>query len=517
MSTTKYVKLKAKKPIGGFVFLSVQQLCLVWWAYRIRLIQLRDFRVWFAAHEMVARRCQLDPGHVPEYTLKELHRLVGGVGGEHLRASIRRLEAVGLLTWSSTQLTFATSATALRGVYDLSDLHTVYNAIPNHRRRVPVPRQAIRLIAGGCRATVIATMLGHLMRCLYYHNHRCISGGWCKASWIADVFRLDLRNIKAARKHLVTIGWLQVRDTPQTLCNRWGSYILVNLSWTRAAMEKTSRDEAQTPSSASPPPPAFSTTTLPPPHKEHEEPLQELQHQKPAPQADMAILPLPCQHTEPTSRGRTSGVDTQERDKTKKATNHTPTLSHIVPADLTDTTRLLALFEQAYTQELIGKSDSERLTFLSLAEHAQVVGSHNPCGLFAALIRRQCWHFVTDSDEEAAYQRLKLHLYGQSDQKRPPPPPAAIEPPELSKDAFIVRELQREWERRGFRGDVFAWLHREDASWTRERWDIVVLELAQAKRAWQQANALNRLGDLTGVGEVFGYPGISAAEGDSMA
>jgi len=230
--------------------------------------------------------------------------------------------------------------------------------------------------------------------------------------------------------------------------------------------------------------------------------LQELQHQNPAPEADIAVLPLPCQHTGPASGGPTSGVDTQERDKTKKATNHTPTLSHIVPEDLTDTTRLLALFEQAHTHGLIGKSDSERLTFLSLAEHATVVGSHNPCGLFAALIRRQCWHFITESDEDAAYKRLKLHLYGQSDQKRPPPPPAIIEPPELSKDAFIVRELQRELERRGFRGDVFAWLHLEDALWTRERWDTAVLELEQAKRAWQQANALNRLGDLTGVGEV---------------
>jgi len=306
MSTTNYLRLKAKKPIGGFVFLSVQQLCLVWWAYRIRLIHLRDFRVWFAAQEMGARRCQLDPGQVPAYTLQELHRLVGGVGGEHLRASIRRLEAIGLLTWSSTKLIFATSATALRGVHDLSDLHTVYNAIPNNRRRIPVPRQAIRLIAGGCRATVIATILGHLMRCLYYHNHRCISGGWCKASWIADVFRMDLRNIKAARKHLVTIGWLQMLDTPQTLCNRWGSYILVNLSWTRAAMETTSQDDAQTPSSESPPPPAFSTTKLPPPHKAHREPLQELQHQKPAPQADIAVLPPPYQHTKPASGKPTS-------------------------------------------------------------------------------------------------------------------------------------------------------------------------------------------------------------------
>ena len=149
-------------------------------------------------------------------TPRELHGLVGGVGGEHLRASLRRLEALGLLTWSSTTLTFATSPTDLRGVQDLSDFHTMHQAIPNNRRRVPVPRQAVRLIAGGCKASVIATMLGHLLRCLYYREHRCVSGGWCKASWIAEVFRMDLRSIKAARKHLVAIGWLQMLHTPQT-------------------------------------------------------------------------------------------------------------------------------------------------------------------------------------------------------------------------------------------------------------------------------------------------------------
>jgi hypothetical protein len=517
MSITKRLKLKAKKPVGGFVFLTVQQICLVWWAYRIRLIHLIDFRVWFAAQEMESRRCQLDPGQVPEYTLNELHRLVGGVGGEHLRASIRRLEAVGLLTWSSTKLTFATSTTALRGVHDLSDLHIMYNAIPNNRRRVPVPRQAIRLIAEGCRATVIATMLGHLMRCLYYRNHRCISGGWCKASWIADVFRMDLRNIKAARKHLVMIGWLQTLDTPQTLCNRWGSYMLVNLSWTRATIGKTSQDNAQTPSSESPPPPAFSTTKLPPPYKAYREPLQELQHQKPVPQADIATLPLPFQHTEPVSGGSTSGVYIQEREKTKKTTNHTPTLSHIVPEDLTDTTRLLALFEQAHTQGLIGKSDSERLTFLSLAEHAKVVGSHNPCGLFAELTRRKCWHFVTESDEDAAHRRLKQHLYGQLPPSVSAPAHITPAPPELSKDAFMVRELQRELARQGWHGDLFAWVHQYDPAWSRARWERATAELAQAQATWQHANVLNRGGDLTGVGDALDVLGVCTAEEESIA
>src|SRR6516225_10857684 len=118
--TTAYPKLKARKPVGGFVFLTVQQLCLTWWAYRARLIQLVDFRVWFAAQEMVARRCQLDAGQVPAYTPGELHGLVGGVGGQHLRASLRRLDALGLLRWTSTTLTFATAPTDLRQSPDLT-------------------------------------------------------------------------------------------------------------------------------------------------------------------------------------------------------------------------------------------------------------------------------------------------------------------------------------------------------------------------------------------------------------
>src|SRR5919108_6362753 len=126
MTTATYPKRMARKPVGGFVFLTVRQLCLLWWAYRARLIQLMDVRVWFAAQEMTARRCQIDSGQVPTYTPRELHGLVGGVGGEHLRASLRRLETTGLLTWSSSTLSFATSLTDLRGVYDLADFHTMY-------------------------------------------------------------------------------------------------------------------------------------------------------------------------------------------------------------------------------------------------------------------------------------------------------------------------------------------------------------------------------------------------------
>ena len=80
-----------------------------------------------------------------------------------------------------------------------------------------------------------------------------------------------------------------------------------------------------------------------------------------------------------------------------------------------------------------------------------------------------------------------------------------------------MRYLQTQLARAGVDGDVFGLVSRDDASWTRERWDNAVHELDQARQAWQQANVLNRLGDLTDLGEPLGSLGVSVAAGDSMA
>ena len=390
----------------------------------------------------------------------------------------------------------------------------MHQVIVNNRRRVPVPRQAVRLIAGGLKTSVIATMLGHLLRCLYYREQRCVSGGWCKASWIAEVFRVDLRSVKAARKHLVAIGWLQTFPAPQRLCNRWGSYTRISLSWTRVALEHAAADSAAPPAAASPPPSEFCTTGFPPLHKEYIEPFQELKHQQHAPPAETAQSAAPFQPAELPPVG-TTGVEQQSKDQTTSPT-FPPTLQHIVPDDLCDTARLLALFEQAQQHGLIGPGDSARLTFLATAEHARVMGSTNPCGLFAALIRRQRWYYVTESDEDATSQRLKQHLYGQDAQRRPLPTPMAPEPAALSKDAFMVRELHRELARAGFQGDAFGSVHRVYPEWTRARWDHAVAELATAQQGWQRANARNCLRDCTGVGDSLGDPAASTADGHEM-
>ena len=170
--------------------------------------------------------------------------------------------------------------------------------------------------------------------------------------------------------------------------------------------------------------------------------------------------------------------------------------------------RLLTLFTHAQTQGLIGKSDSDRLTFCALAEHAKVVGSANPCGLFAALVRRQQWHFVTDSDEDVAQARLKAYLYGPAARAAPPPTTA---PPELSPDATIVRYVRTQLARAGWQGDAFGLVSRGDPTWTRERWERATAELTQAQAAWQNANTLNRVGDALDL------LGMSAVEEESLA
>src|SRR4051812_32093583 len=80
------------KPEGGFCLISVGQLLRCWREYRDGRIEYRDLRIWFAAQEVVARRCTAGKGRKPAYKTKELAGLCG-VGEKVIRSSLRRLEA----------------------------------------------------------------------------------------------------------------------------------------------------------------------------------------------------------------------------------------------------------------------------------------------------------------------------------------------------------------------------------------------------------------------------------------
>ena len=129
--------------------------------------------------------------------------------------------AVGLLREvSKTSIEFATEPSELRFLPETLD--ATLDLISHPDRRVPVPRRIIRLIASGARRTLIATILGHLIRCLFYKHGECHPKGCCKASWIAEVFGVSERCRQEAAK-APRRAWLAspAKDLPAHTQHPW--------------------------------------------------------------------------------------------------------------------------------------------------------------------------------------------------------------------------------------------------------------------------------------------------------
>lgn len=458
-----------RKPAGGFCFVSVAELASAWWAYSEKLIRIADLRAYFACQEANARRSNGKGGEAPRFVLEEIRGLTG-VPVSKLRGSIKRLEAAGLLSWSESALTFGDgSGLGPRFVAFLSKL-------PNNDRRVPVPRRIVRLIAGGSRPALIACILGHLLRCLYYRKGSVWSRGRCKASWVAETFGVSLRRVKEARAELVRLGWLLPEEAPQWALNRWGASLSINLDWHR--LDGVSESSVE-PKSA--PPRADSVPKLAPPESD-KKPLRESNNQKPAPGGPSGFL---------ISEGQGG--------------ENPPVLRNVVPADLRDTGRLLTLQAEAVGLGLVTESEGDRLKFVAAAEHARVIGTRNPCGLFVRLVRGKLWHFLTQGDEDAASLRLKRHLFGGPRREEMPAAPRVAAPgPVLSLDARMVQAVENAAKRVGYRGDAFYLLRKERPDWTRERWEAASLELSGGSKAARVTELASAGSSLAGILSTFG-------------
>lgn len=381
---------RAHKPDGGFRFISVVQLVMAYSAYREGNIRFQDLRVYLAAHEAHSRRCGAKDGqNAPTYKLEELRRLTGARHVVSVRHSLKRLETVGLLQWGSGGVRFASAPDEL-ALPDLAPIEAMLDAIKNNRRKVPVPRRTLRMLAGGARRAVVATALGHLLRCVYYRSGECSMEGACKTSWVSRTFGLDVRKVKEARAHLRAIGWLAVKEVPQWYSNRFGARVVVSASWKQDCSVFSTTESA---------PPGAIPTGESAPLETNQNPLrEEFKNQKPAQAADRKAL----------VSSKSGGGETLPK----------PTLRDVRLEDLRNGERLLLLFEEAEARGLVDRTENERLQFFAAAEHAAVIGSINPPGLFARLVRNGWWHFATLSDEDAARARLKKLLFGTREAER---------------------------------------------------------------------------------------------------
>ncbi len=368
---------KATKPDGGFVFIPAMALISAWWAYKRRIIELGDLRVWLASHELVAERCTLQKGRVPAFRIEELVTLLRVRDNVRIERAVRRLQRVGLLTWSGSKIAFVKSPADMRVASD--DLVVTIESVTNHRRKVPVPRRMLRFLATARKPAVIATLMGHFLRCLYYRDRACSPSGLCKASWIASVFEVDVRNVKAARKQLEGQGLLIRHQTDQWRLNRWGPSVEVNLAWAAPSLVKRRK---------SPPrPPDFSTVSPPP------ESNRELSSKEKTRNADAPHRSGACMRREPDS----------------------VSLRDVRNEHLRDGRTLRVLYQQAVGEGLVSASESDELRFFAAAEHARVRGSTNPPGLFVAVIRRGLWTYITQREEDAAQKRIQHERHDRGD------------------------------------------------------------------------------------------------------
>ncbi len=351
------------RPLWGFGRMKVETLCRLWAGYREGKLERPAVQTWFAVHELLMRRCALGKGRTPGYSQAELVPLTG-LSPSTLRAAIRQLERAGLLSWSKHRLTIEDGTTGT--LVALTGLASMLAAVKNHRRTLPAPRHTVLLLARSRRPVALATLLGHLLRGMYYRSGECVSWGTCKASWIAQTFGVDVRNVKSARRELEQVGWLRRIESGHWHRQRYGSSFVISLGWTTRI---------------SPPRKRASMPKSPPPESDGNLP-SEFNHQKRA-------------------ASRATGVHGQN-----PKTHESPGLVHVVTMDLVDPPRLADLFQQAAKSGLVKKTSAERLQFFAAAERAKRLGSRNPAGFFLTLVRQRLWHHLSQCDEDAARRKL---------------------------------------------------------------------------------------------------------------
>lgn len=346
--------ITAEKPAGGFCFLYEEAVYRAWRALQDGRIGLRDLRVWLACHELKARRCVVGGSRTPRYTIEELHRLVGGTGGEHIRASLRALAREHLVEFSEHAVDLTPGLERGR-----------------RGRLIPTPRPLLRHLCRVRGRAYLATALGHLVRCLFYREGRCRSGGWCKSSWVAETFGVAVRAVKEARQKLVELGVLVLAKADQLRLNRFGRPVVVSLQW----------------ASRSAPPNAESTTDSAPPGEHKKLSYRRSEHQKPARAAGPA------------------GARLRAKD---------PDLNKVTVEDLKDPWRLAALFKQARLRGWVRKTEAEILAVFAAGAHALRVG-FKAGALFRWQVKTRSWSMASHRDEDTGrlqLRRLNRHEAG---------------------------------------------------------------------------------------------------------
>ena len=486
-----------EKAEGGFLEISVPQLLMVFWAYKEGHLSLKGLHLWFAGHEIKKTRLNLEDWQSPNYHSREFQRLVGGTD-RALREGFDQLRKLGLMTCSDSSIEFATSPDQLN-VEDLSTFWPMLNAVNKTRRgtKLKIPRRLVMLIAGGARRGLVATLISQFIWCLFNKRidgkYQIDPTGCCKASWIVKVFGVCERAVEEQRRHLVRLGVLLPEKQDEWHKHDYGLKLSINLRWDRPDKAVDNRrKEAEVD--------AVGEGGHPEECRESATPTSEICADSATPYINPHLLSSRelLRNPHPTS-GRRIGIKESFKDEKK------PRMRKIVDPDLVQMWRLLELFEEAIKRKLFHRTERELLLFISAAEHARVIGDDNPRGLFASMIwnrKDPKWAYVTQSDEDAAIQRIKAHFHPRDERKLAPRPERIVVKAELSEDAKLVQAARQVASKRRL-SDPFRVIQQHHPEWTRDRYQAAAEEIENVRFERTMASrgesaGFSPAGDITG-------------------
>ena len=306
---------------GGYHRAPASQLTTLLASLSSKVITARHLRIYAATLAMVAIREAAKSEAPPRFTPDELLRLLGSkrtpTTRKKLRAALKHLRLVGLVTFTESKIRHATDLEALdpTQIPAYGRLEAIYGDgfFRNHRRMVPVPRRILRAIARGDFTPAMAKMaIVAMLRCLYWHKGTGYRvDGRYKIAEAARVSGVSHSAAQTARRKLIEIGWLIPDDSLRQLqLNRAGVRDSISLDW-GAGAKTASRSVEAVPDSGFPPPQLVPDSGFP----VRQIPSLVNEHPHTIPQGEDPPEPPVCR------------VDLQSRNENKEIQNtHTHTL-----------------------------------------------------------------------------------------------------------------------------------------------------------------------------------------------
>lgn len=330
---------------------------------------------------------------------------------------MKRLAQLGLVEIAAHRVTFARSAEDIRLESGLEGFCAFFQALPNRRRTVPVPRRTLRALAAGFSRAVTAYMIAALIRSVFWTRAGDGGGeyrtdGRAKLSWIADTFGISRRAATDARARLIELGWLEPIEAQQWELNRWGVRDAVNVSWAPRSGEALDLEAGAAGDAVDAPADASVDNSQPAAVEEEgsraggsaspclnrsslstrDSKTRRLRARAPGPSGDCI-----------SSSSKPGNKKRAERSASRSGK---PNIRDIRPEHLQDPETLLELREQAIKLGFDFAGEGGELDFLALANRARARG-HRPGAIFFDLIKNRRTAFITIVDEEAARAQLR--------------------------------------------------------------------------------------------------------------